>query len=444
MTMDIKESSDLDFASEIQRAYYAKPAWAARFLLISMVVLTSLSLLWASWASLDEVTVGQGKIIPSNQIQKVQHMEGGILNELVAHEGQVVEAGEVLMRLSQANQAASLGETQAKYYKFLAEIARLKAEVEGLPSPEYPERLVNEQPAVAASETSVFLTRQAQLASALDTFKSQIEQKRVQVGELEHQIEQSSRSFELARKEFDMTRPMVSKGIISQVDLLKIERQMNEVAGQRDAAKLALPRARAAITENESQMEQKIRDFRSEAAKELAAKQSELAGVGKSLEADVDRVTRTEIRSPVRGTVNRVLLNTIGGVVSPGMDLIEIVPLDDSLLVEAKVTPQDIAFLRPGLDATVKLSAYDFSVYGGLKARLEHISADTLTDEKTGDSHYVIRVRTDANSLVKAGKAYPIIPGMIATVDIKTGEKTVLEYLLKPLIKARDNAMRER
>ena len=231
--------------------------------------------------------------------------------------------------------------------------------------------------------------------------------------------------------------------MVSKIDLLHLQRQVNDLDGELESARLSVPRIEAAVGEAHRRLEERQLNFRAEAQRELATDQPEATALAEVIAAAADRVQRTEVRSPVRGTIKRLLINTVGGVIQPGQDLVEIVPLEDTLLIEAKVRPADIGFLHPGQSALVKVTAYDFSIYGGLKGVVEDISADTITDERN-ESFYRVRVRTHDNALEKAGEPLPITPGMTAQVDILTGHKTVMDYLLKPILKAKERALRER
>jgi adhesin transport system membrane fusion protein len=348
----------------------------------------------------------------------------------------------VLLRIDDTGFASSYGEQRARYFSLVAAVARLEAEISET-SPVFPVDVQNAAPDILASEVALYQNRQSELQSSIDILRRQVEQKEQEQRELQNRLEQQQRSYQLAVKELEITAPLEKEGAVSKVELLRLERQVNDLKGDMDAARLALPRVEAALQEANRRIEERVLKFRSDALAELADKKEQLARIGQSIVAAEDRVTRTLVRSPVRGTVKQVLVSTVGGVVKPGMDLVEIVPLEDNLLVEARVRPQDIAFIRPGQDVMVKISAYDFSIYGGLPARLEQISADTITSER-GESYYLVRVRTERSSLGAESNPLPIIPGMVATVDIITGKKTVLAYMLKPVLKASENALRER
>lgn len=240
-----------------------------------------------------------------------------------------------------------------------------------------------------------------------------------------------------------MTRPLVQQGVMSEVELLRLERQQSDLKGELEATRISIPRLEAALMEARNKVEGFIIKFRSDAMSEMSAARAEISPIGATGTALEDRLARTTVRSPMTGTVKRIKVTTIGGVIQPGMDLMEIVPLEDKLLIEARVKPSDIAFLRSGQEGTVKLTAYDFSIYGGVPAKLEYISADSITNDE-GETFYIIRVRTKTNYLVQGDKRLPIMPGMLATVDIRTGKKSVLSYLLKPVIKTREGALHER
>ena len=290
---------------------------------------------------------------------------------------------------------------------------------------------------------ALYRSRQQRLRSEQRTLGEQLRQKEQELAEFRSKAQQYRSSLGLLQQELNMSQPLVASGAISEVEVLRLRRSVVEVRGSLEATNLAIPRAEAAMSEIRSKMEESELAFRAEAFKELNELRTELQKITATSVAIQDKVTRTTVTSPVRGVIKQLKVNTIGGVVQPGSDMLEIVPLDDSLLIEAKVRPQDVAFLHPGQKAMVKFTAYDYTIYGGLKAKLEVISADTITDEE-GNSFYLIQVRTDKSHLGSDEHPLLIIPGMVATVDIVTGEKSVLDYLLKPVLKARSEAMRER
>jgi adhesin transport system membrane fusion protein len=296
---------------------------------------------------------------------------------------------------------------------------------------------------VAVNERKLFNARRADLKSQLGILRKQVDQRKQELTELRGQLKQNRSGLVLLVEELEITEPLVQTGVVPKINLLRLRREVNDLEGLIKGTLLAVPRAKSAVQEATRRIEERYLNFRSEALRELNAQKGEFAQVEQSIMAAKDRVVRTDLRSPVRGIVKQLNISTIGGVVMPGMNLMEVVPLDDTLLVEARVLPADVAFLQPGQVATVKLTAYDFSIYGGLDAKLERISADTIVDER-GDSYYQIIVRTDKSELVHRGNVLPIIPGMVASVDILTGRKTVLDYLLKPILKAKNRALTER
>ncbi|WP_122859310.1 HlyD family type I secretion periplasmic adaptor subunit, partial [Pseudomonas viridiflava] len=323
-----------------------------------------------------------------------------------------------------------------------AQVERLAAEAEGR-SLTLPAEVTSSAPQVAADEQALYESRQRRLASEQRTLNEQLRQKTQELAEFRSKQEQFRSSLALVQQELDMSAPLVSSGAVSPVEILRLKRNAVELRGSMNSNTLAIPRAEAAISEIKSRVQESELAFRADAARELNEKRNDLARISASRIAIDDRMSRTTVVSPVRGIVKTLKVNTIGGVVQPGSDLLEIVPLEDNLLIEAKVRPQDVAFLHPGQKAMVKFSAYDYTLYGGLPARLELIGADTITDDKD-NSFYLIQVRTDSNHLGSDSRPLLIIPGMIATVDIITGEKSVLDYLLKPVLKARAEALRER
>ena len=367
--------------------------------LLLLVVVLAAGGFWAERAVLDEVTLAEGEVISSSREQVIQSLEGGILSELLVREGDIVEKGDVLLRIDDTRFGTSLRESQSREAALRAAVARLRAEAEG-GEPEFPGDLPSE---VVVTERNVFESRRAALEQSISGVR---------------------RSLSLADQELALTAPLAEEGVVSEVEVLRLRRDVSELRAQ-----IADKRA----------------GFHASARAELATKEGELGSIAEVLAAREDQLRRTVVRAPMRGTVKNIRLTTVGGVIQPGNDIMEIAPLEEQLLVEARIRPSDVAFLHPGLPATVKVTAYDFSIYGGLEGTLEHISPDTIIDEeRRGESFYRIRVRTETNFLHGRGEALPIIPGMTATVEILTGHKTVLDYILKPVLKTRQNAMRER
>ncbi|HSC82852.1 MAG TPA: HlyD family type I secretion periplasmic adaptor subunit [Pseudomonas sp.] len=437
-----KQKQDTEFMPEVEGAALEDSPWLARATVWSACTLLLVALIWAKFAVLQEVTTGQGKAIPSSKVQVIQNLEGGIVTEIFAREGQIVNKGDVLMRLDATRYNSNKGETEADRLALVARVERLSAEAEGRPLV-LPEDLVKQAPQLAEDELALYRSRQQRLDSEQNTLKEQLRQKTQELAEFRSKAAQYRSGLSLIQQELNMSQPLVATGAISAVEILRLRRSVVEMRGSLDATNLAIPRAESAMQEIESRLNESTLTFRTDAFKELNEVRTELQKITATSVAIEDRVSRTTISSPVHGVIKQLKVNTIGGVVQPGSDMLEIVPLEDNLLIEAQIRPQDVAFLHPGQKAMVKFTAYDYTIYGGLKAKLELIGADTITDDK-GNSFYLIQVRTDQNHL--GGDKHPllIIPGMVATVDIMTGEKSVLDYLLKPVLKARSEAMRER
>ncbi|MBX9714870.1 MAG: HlyD family type I secretion periplasmic adaptor subunit [Pseudomonadaceae bacterium] len=437
-----RQKPDTEFMPEVDGTLLEDSPTLARITvwLVSLLLLTAL--VWAKFAVLEEVTMGEGKAIPSSKIQVIQNLEGGIVAEIFVREGQLVNKGDVLLRLDDTRFLSNRGESDADRMALTARLERLQAEAAGRPL-EMPAEITLKAPQLVEDELALYNSRQDRLHSEQRTLNEQLRQKTQELAEFSSKQQQYRSSLGLIQQELNMSQPLVSSGAISEVEILRLRRSAVEMRGSLDATTLAIPRAQAGISEIKSKMEESELAFRSDAFKELNEVRTELQKITASSLAIEDRVSRTTVQSPVHGIIKQLKVNTIGGVVQPGSDLLEIVPLEDNLLIEAKVRPQDVAFLHPGQKAMVKFSAYDYTIYGGLKANLELISADTITDEE-GNSFYLIQVRTDKNHLGSDAHPLLIIPGMIATVDIITGEKSVLDYLLKPVLKARAEALRER
>lgn len=443
MTQALQQREDIDFMGETAAAAMQGPPAYSHALLWGVVAFIVVFFVWAGFANIGETTVGEGKVIPSSQVQVVQNLEGGIVSEIKVKVGDLVRKNEVLMLIDDTRYASSFQENKAKNDALTAKIARLSAEVSGKPF-ELPQKFRQDNPDLAERELTQYRSRQAELAANTSVFMQQTDQRQQELREKRGRLVQINTSLELLDKELNMSRPLVKQGAMSEVELLRLERQANDLKGELDSTKVSIPRLEAAVLEAKQKLEGYVAKFRADALNDLNQVRAEQEGTSATSVALKDRVERAVVRSPMNGTVKSIKVTTVGGVVQPGSELMEIVPLEDTLLVEAKVKPRDIAFLRPGQDALVKITAYDFSIYGGFPAKLEQISADSITDEKKNESYYLVRVRTTSNVPARRDKPLAIIPGMTATVHIQTGEKTFLHYLLKPIIKTKEMAFRER
>ena len=430
-------------ANEVNKALIDDSPRVVRITLWAILGFFIIMIAWAALAEIDEVTRGDGKAIPSSRLQKIQNLEGGIVAEVFVHEGEVVNAGAPLLRLDDTRFRSNAGESEADRLALEARIQRLTAQVEGKETLTLSPTIMAKSPDIANGELELFASVNKRIQSELSGLNEQLVQKKQELLDYQAKAEQYRRSLGLLQQEISMSEPLVAKGAISKVELLRLRRSEVDTRGQLESVTLAVPRAQAALKEIESKMGEARGRYRSEALSQLNEARTDLSKTEASGKAIEDRVNRTLVTSPVRGIVQQLMVNTIGGVIQPGSELVEIVPLDDTLLVEAKIRPQDIAFLHPGQKAMIKFTAYDYTIYGGLKGSLEHISADTITD-KEGHSFYQIRLRTDRNYLGSEEKPLLIIPGMVVSVDIMTGQKTVLSYLLKPILRAKAEAFRER
>lgn len=433
---------DLEFMSEVDAALRHKGHPHAYLLSVSLLFVFIAFVAWAHYAVLDEVTRGMGQVIPSQRVQEIQNLEGGILREVLVREGQIVEKEQILVRIDNEQAKSSFRDASTKSQEHLAAIARLEAEASGKP-PAFPKDLDSKGMQVARDQESIYLARKRQLDAELTVLRSQHSQKQQEVQEMISRRKQLVKSLKVAMERRSIAKPLMEKNVYPRVDYLALEENVLALQGDIDALALGIPRVRQAANEAARRVEQRIAEFRNQAQQEINKRRVELMSLKELMAAGEDRVTRTDVRSPVRGTVKRINANTIGGVIRPGDTILEIVPLDDTLLIEARIRPADIAFLHPGQKAMVKITAYDFSIYGGLEAAVEQISADTIED-KRGESYYLVKLRTKTNAITYRGERLPIISGMTASVDVLTGKKSVLDYLLKPILKAQQNALRER
>jgi len=403
------------------------------------IAVLALLVLWAALAKVDEVTRGEARVIPSRQLQVLQSLDGGVVAEIAVQEGQVVEAGQLLLRIEEVRATAGMRESAATGISLRARAARLRALAEGKPFVP-PDARNEEERRVVDEERRLYSSRLSELDAQLSVVRQQMAQRQQEVAEASARRAAAQRGLELAQQELAQTRPLLATGAVSQVDILRLDREVTRNRGDAEQASAQIARAQAAIGESQRRAQEAELTFRNEARRDLAEAMGKLNALNEGAVALADKVTKAQVKSPVRGRVQRLLANTVGGVVQPGKDLVEIVPLDDTLVLEARVAPKDIAFIRPGQEANVKFTAYDFSIYGGLDATVENISPDTVVDER-GNAFYLVRVRTRQAGFTDK---LPIIPGMTAEVDVLTGKKTVMSYLLKPVLKVREGALRER
>lgn len=463
--MDNKEykkvsDAELDYIDDKTAALLLNTPTSARIMLWVMLLFFVCAVVWAAWAEIDKVTVGQGKVVPSSQIQVIQNLEGGLVKEILVREGDSVTQGQQLLLIDDTRFRSDFREREQQVLNLTASVLQLSASLTSVIIDEsksgndwresvtldtnklaYPPTFEENNKNLVSRQRAEYRQDLNELRNELSVIDQQVRQKQQDLVEMQARVRNLRNGYNLARDELNITKPLADEGVVPKVELLKLQRQVNDTRRELTSTELKLPTLRSAIEESKLSRIDIAQKFRSEQQEKLNEAQDRLSSMTESAVGLEDRVNRTVVVSPVNGTVKTLNVNTVGGVIQPGMDIVEIVPTEDTLLVEAKIAPQDIAFLRPDLHAIVKFSAYDFTKYGGLDGTLEHISADTTQDEE-GNSFYIVRVRTEKTSFGH-DETLPIIPGMTASVDIITGKRTVLDYLLKPIISAQNNALKE-
>lgn len=434
--------SDLEYMKSLSSAVLEKSTFSSRLVLWTILASITLLIVWAYFAKLDERVQGEAKVIPAKKVQIVQNLEGGIVNDIFIKEGDVVEKRQPLIKLQDVLLSSTRDENNIKIYELQARISRLYAQafdqpfkVDSTTDEDFLQFIKNEK--------SLYNSSKQQLKSSLDVVASQLKQRKSELIEAKAKRNQLKKSLTFVDKEIKIKEPLAKRGVISDIDLMKLKREQNDFSGELEAVVLSIPRIEATIEESEKKSIETKLSFQNKAKEELNIAEAELKSTEKTIGAISNRVHRTVVRSPVSGTVKQLFANTIGGVIQPGVEIVEIVPNDNSLLLEAKIKPSDIAFLFVDQEATIKITAYDFSIYGGLKGKIVNISPDTIM-EKDEKIYYLVQIKADKNYLTFKGNKLYIKVGMVAGVDILTGKKTVLNYLLKPILKAKNTAMRER
>ena len=435
----VDEPDNLNWLEDADRAMLEQDPVKTRKLLYVIILVVIGLITWSAYAEIDEVTRGEGQVIPSRQVQIIQSQDGGVVTGLAVAEGDSVEPGQLLVKLDATRSVASFRENRAELISLQVKAERLRSVAEEVPF--YPDSEMAESvPEVVEQEMALFSSSMEALEAARSIARQQLDQRRQELAEARAQKSQLDRSYSFAAHELEVSAPLLSSGAVSEIEVLRLRREVSRLSGERAQVAVRMQRILATIAEAENRISEVALEFKNDVREELSRTTSRINTLTESSRGLLDRVEQTALVSPVKGTVKQLFFNTIGGVILPGRDIIEIVPADDALLLEAKINPRDIAFLRPGQEALVKFTAYDFIVYGGLKATVEHISADTVVDEN-GAPFYIVRVRTLEASM---GEGKPIIPGMVAEVDILTGKKSILHYMLKPVFRARQYALTER
>ncbi|WP_221797200.1 HlyD family type I secretion periplasmic adaptor subunit [Oceanobacter mangrovi] len=435
---------DIDTMHSLQSAIAQRVPWHWYGLTAVICLTTTVLLIWAAVAEIDTVVRASGKIVPAGQVQTIQSLEGGVLAEILVSEGQQVSAGQPLAKISDLPFSGSFEENRVQSQALKARLLRLQAEADSQSF----EPLENQQglPAtLLTGEQALFNSHRAELNENQNILREQIKQAESQQQETQARIRQLERSLQLINKELALKQPLVARRVLSEVDLLQLQSRQAEAEGELEASQLSLPRLQSLIEENRRKLEHSELEFRSQARQQLTEQSAELARLLEIQTSLADRVARTTLRSPVNGTVKRVYANTPGGVIQPGMDVLDIVPDETSLLVEVKIRPADIGHLSQGQNARIKLTAYDFAIYGGVAGQLEFISADTITEDTGGgeSSYFVGRVRPASDAISHAGQTLPIRVGMTSEVDIVTGKRSLLSYLLNPINRTLSSGMLE-
>lgn len=429
-----------NFEQEADEVMSRNKTQRAQKIVRASAVIVLLLIVWAALAKVDEVTRGEGRVIPSRQLQVLQSFDGGVVSEILVKEGQVVEAGQLLLKIDETRATSGVRESAAQGFALRARQARLSALAEGSAFKPPPMGNDPEEARILQGEQALYEAKRSELSTLLSINGQQLQQRQQELAEMRSRKSSAERSLELGQQELAKTKPLLASGAVSEVDILRLERDISRSRGESEQASAQIARVQASIGEAQRKIQETEIAFRNEARKELAEVVGKLNALNEGQVALSDKVAKSQVKSPVRGRVQRLLANTVGGVVQAGKDIVEIVPLDDQLVLEARMAPKDIAFIRPEQSATVKFTAYDFSIYGGLDAKVENISPDTVIDER-GNAYYLVRVRTTRSNF---SEKLPIIPGMTAEVDVLTGRKSVLTYLLKPVLKVKAYALSER
>jgi adhesin transport system membrane fusion protein len=451
---------DLEMADDVYGAMLTEVPSLHRLTIWAMAALTICFLIWAYFSALQQVTSGTGKVIPSTQVQIIQSLDGGVLQKLFVQEGMQVKKNQPIASIDDTRFRSDFAEQKQEVDSLRANVIRLRAELSSIlignntqwqrqieinkNIPVYPKDLEQNAQLLVVRQKEEYSERLDNLINQLAIQEQKIQQKEQEVEELNSKISTLQISYKIANKELDLTKPLAEKNIVSKIELYKLERSVNDLKGELNAVQLLSPKLKSALQESILNRRETVLVYRSETRAELNELQNKLSRINESQVGAQDKVTKALILSPVVGTIKTIKINTLGGVVKPGETIAEIVPTEDKLMIEAKIKPRDIGFIYPGLPAVVKITAYDFARYGGLTGTVEHISADTTLDED-GNSFYLIRVRTQASSIKnKQGDEMPIIPGMLTQVDVITGKRTILEYILNPILRANEAALRER
>ncbi|MCC4834932.1 HlyD family type I secretion periplasmic adaptor subunit [Shewanella sp. 1_MG-2023] len=453
-------SHDLEMVDDVYGAIMTDAPSGHRLIIWSLTAMTICFFIWAYFSELDQVTSGMGKVIPSSQVQLIDSLDGGVLQEIYIQEGMIVTKGQPLVKIDDIRFRSDFAQQEQEVYSLQTNVIRLRSELDSIVISDmtsnwreqvkitkqpliFPDEIIEGEPNLVKNQQAEYSGRLDNLSNQLEILVRQIQQRQQETEELSSKITTLTKSYQLISRELELTKPLAQKGIVPEVELLKLERTVNDIQGELKTLRLLRPKLKATMDEAILKRREAVFVYAADLRAQLNEMQTKLSRMNQAQIGAFDKISKSIITSPVNGTIKTLHMNTLGGVVQPGEEIIEIVPSEDKLLIETKITPQDIAFLHPGLPAIVKVTAYDFTRYGGLKGTVEHISADTSQDEE-GNSFYTIRVRTAESNLIKNdGTKMPIIPGMLTSVDVITGKRTILEYILNPILRAKETALRE-
>lgn len=440
---------DERFVDSLSFSAYEKPSMIANLLFLAIIFFLGLMLIWITVSPIDEIVKGQGKVIPTSRIQNLQSVDGGIIKKILVRDGELVKVGQELMIIDDIRFNASVNEFKNELFSLKVKLMRLKLQstikdIKNIPSLNYPELLKIKVPEYIKNEKIFFVNQINELKSAISVSISRYKQKKQEFSEIKRRILKLQDNKNYLRKKLIIIKKAVSDGVMSKIDELNLKKELSDIKGEIEISSLSLKRSKLSIKESYDEINQHLDIFKSKSSNELSKIESAVKKIESKLIYSNDKVKKSIIYAPVNGIVNHIYFTTIGGVVKEADLLMDIVPTDDSLLIEAKIDPRDIGFISPDKEVIVKVTAYDFSIYGGLEGKIKYIGSDSLFDEKSKKYYYTVLVRTERNYLGKKEEPFTIIPGMIAEIDIKTGKKTILEYLLKPLVKTLNESMTER
>ncbi|HEY5701332.1 MAG TPA: HlyD family type I secretion periplasmic adaptor subunit [Gammaproteobacteria bacterium] len=435
------DATDIAYMRSLSAAVIQRSPRHLMSVMIVIALAFAAGIAWAGYAELDIVVRGSGKAIPSQQLQVIQSLEGGVVSEILVAEGDLVEVSQPLVKISDVAFASSLGENRLQYLELRANIARLQAEAYGTEfKPD--EQVANEAPDLLSAVKSLHESNVRQLEESLGILEEQVSQQQSELTEARAKRRQLERSLSLMQEEIELKKPLVQRGLVSRVEFLQLQQQENEIEGELEGIRLSIPRLESKIEEAKKKIVQGRLDFRNKAERELNDAVAEASRIQETQTALKDRVQRTTIRAPVKGTVTRLHVNTVGGVIQPGAPILEVVPFEDALLVQIEIDPQDVANINVGQPARLKFTAYDFAIHGSIEGTVRFLSADTVTDED-GRSYYIARIKPAKAYFGHANRPLPIRVGMTAEADIITDKRTVLQYLMKPITRGAQRAFRE-